>query len=92
MTDVEAAALAWLDRHLRVHRCGACNGVWVTRRSIGVLFHECSPPRSTFDWRTPRRRHDDERTEWARSILGDALVDAIEERDGGEVLLREVDE
>lgn len=69
--DVEAAALRWLERHLRTHTCKACGGTWITRRSIGVIFHQCEPsvrrrPRVSM----PDERREAERVEWARDLLG----------------------
>ena len=90
--DVEAVALAWVARHLRTHRCDHCGGLWITRASVAVIFHQCRPPRPALDWATPRQRVEEQRMDWARRLLTDGLIEAVEAKDGPDSLLREVDE
>jgi hypothetical protein len=90
--DPESVALAWARQYLAGHHCDTCGKQWITRASVRVLVHECSPPTSTWDWRPPRQRIEEDRQDWARRTLGDGLIEAVEAKDGTDSLLRRVDD
>jgi len=90
MTESESVALRWIEKHLRSHRCLDCGGLWITRQSVGVIFHQCQPPHHKADWRGAREREDEERERWAQGLLGPiatALEDAVDDID----LLRRIE-
>lgn len=54
-----------------------------------VVFHRCSRPHRRG---RPPITYEEERMAWGRRLLGDALADAIDARDGGDALLRRLEE
>ena len=91
VTPDEATALRWVSTHLHVLECDRCAGRWIAGRSTAAVFHRCQPRSPAPDWRTPRQRTEQERMSWARRLLGDGLIEAIEQRDGPDSLLRDLE-
>lgn len=91
MTNDEQLALAWVSRHTHLLECDRCGGRWVAGRSMVSVFHRCERSTPSHDWRTPHQRSEEERISWARRLLGDGLIEAVEQRDGVESMFREIE-
>lgn len=81
MTPEDLAALLAEETH--TFKCGGCGANWVVPKSgAALLFHFCPLARArreSYDWRTPRQRHDDERRQWATEVFG-AFESALGDR------------